>query len=402
VAITFPERFQGAPAQLQVVPTAPLDRYVPPCLLPVTLETGVSVALPGANETLVIAGKLEPADPTTKLEVEYQARARMGGRLVSNVAVTGPDGAFTLRLQKSVVSTGGQPLSVELSPTETSQPLPTLHISPVDPTKSSLGTLRLPAHQKPETFLVPVVARGIKVVGATVRFTASLSTTSQTQEPTAVYTRVAQTDNEGNAMIPLIPGTSAKTRDYTVKVTPPKNSEFAARCLGTYAVAAGSAGGAAPRVGAAIELGSKVVLSGRVMQANGAAARSVRVKATREGDAFKEECGGDLVSPPSETTTGPDGRYRLLLDPGGYRIELEPPPGAPMPMGVESWEVVDTMTRDVTLRPPLLVEGQVVSPEGMPLRDAEVRAFDFIGEKARIRGIALSDPDGKFRLVLPR
>jgi hypothetical protein len=388
---------------MSVIPNTPLDRSMPPWVIPLSLSAELPpVELPGPGDTVVLDGRLESADPTAALDVVYQARARLAGRVVSNAALTDAKGNFVLRMQKSALGGAGPnqpPLALELHPADGMLPLPSLRVSPLDVTKPQVDPMRLPAFQKPEDYQVPVVDRQDKtlVVGATVRFTTEVGGAGRA---TAYYERSAQTGTNGKAVVPLIPGDAQKTRDYAVTVTPPPNSKYAGRCLAGYSVGPATTGG--QMVGAAIELDRKVVISGRVLRADGEPAGAVRIRATRVGGAIAPECNGPLPSPPAEITSGTDGRYTLPLDPGTYRLDAEPPHDAPLPRASFQVSVPDTKIQDITLPVPVLVEGRVLSPDSAPIGDAEVRAFAAGGVVPQERAVALSGADGKFRLILPQ
>lgn len=65
--------------------------------------------------------------------------------------------------------------------------------------------------------------------------------------------------------------------------------------------------------------------------------------------------------------------------------------------------VLGSLGREVALPATVMVEGQVVSPDGQPVGRAEVRAFALRAEgRAEIRGLSTTDEMGRFRLVLPR
>jgi hypothetical protein len=400
ISVPLPARFLGADARMTVIPVMPLDQYMPPWVLPVKLADSLPLVLPGPADTVTLDGKLESADPRSGLEVTYQARARIGDRLVSNVAVTDEAGRFVVRMQRSALPPDGAGLLVELSPADDTVALPSLVVTPVEIDKPTFDSLRMPAFQKPEPYLVPVIGRAQQapVVGATVRFKAVVPGASGGR---AIYERAAQTGTAGLAMVPLIPGAGQNTRDYSVTITPPSNSGYSARCVAAYAIGPATAPG--QRVGATIELDSKVLLDGRVLRADGMPARAVRVRPTRIGDIYSADCGGDLGSPASEQTTGPDGRYSLQLDPGQYRLDCEPPEGTPLPATSVLVTVPETRTMDVVLPSPVLIEGRVLSPNNIPVADAEVRAFGPApGGGVQRRAVGLTDTAGKFRLILPR
>jgi hypothetical protein len=397
--VPIPARFLHTAARLSVFPVSPLDRVMPPWVLPLTLETAVVEELPTGDAVLMLDGKLEAADPQTPLDVPYRARARLEGHVVSNVAVTDAQGAFTLRMQRSQLG-DGTGLVIELGPSDEIQPLPSLLVDSVNLALPRLEPLRLPASQKSEAYVVPVVGGADRrgVAGATVQFKVQVPGATG---GTAVYQRAAQTGPTGTAMIPLIPGTGQATRDYVVQVTPPADSEFAARCVSPYSI--GPATTTGQRVGAAIELEPKVVLEGHVLRADGKPAASVRVHPTRVGNGYAAECGGDLPSAPAEQNTDNDGYYSLRLDPGQYRLEVEPPQATPLPSTSLMVMVPSPRPVDVVLPLPVLVEGRVLSPDQVPVADAQVRAFglDAMGVAER-RGVALTDTEGRFRMILPR
>jgi hypothetical protein len=400
VSVPIPASLLGTSARMTVIPTVPLDRWMPPWVLQVMLDSALSVELPGPGDTLKLEGKLMPADPVLGLDVPYQARARVGGRLVSNVPVTDPGGSFVVKLQKSELLAGAG-LVLELSPADSSQALPSLVVASPALDKATLGPLAMPAFPKPEAFVVPVVGRADRapVVGATVTLRTTLPGATGGK---AMYVRGAQTGADGRAVVALIPGASQTTpREYSVKVTPADSADYAAVCVPSYVVGPASPG--SPRIGATVELEPKMLLDGRVLRADGAPVASARVRPTRVGDAYAEACGSDLATASSDATTDADGRYRLHLDPGQYRLDCEPPQGAPLPTTSVLVSVPETSTLDVVLPLPVLVQGRVLSPDATPLADAEVRAFG-PGPNGTLqtRGVALSDADGKFRLILPR
>jgi hypothetical protein len=397
--VALPLALIGRSARMTVVPLAPLDRWMPPWALELLVAESSSIALPGPGGTLTLEGSVE-APPSTSLEsAPYDGRLFIRDRLVSNVARTDPTGKLLLRVQRSVAQ-GAAEMRLELGPSDRAQALATV-AARIAPGQTNLPSLRIPPFPTPVGFVIPVMAAddGSRVTGAAVRFATVIESGSNGETR---YVRVAQTGADGNAAIPLVPGSTGQTRDYVVTVIPPADSALGALCLATYSV--GSAVTESPRVGAVIGLPRRVVARGRLLSSKGRPAAMVLVRATRQGNLFKPECGGDLASPPTETMSDASGRYRLMLDPGDYRLEYVPPRGAALPMMVEERvSVVEPLDREVTLPEPVLVEGRVVGPGGEAVGDAEVRAFgkDAAGD-IQLQGLASSGPDGVFRLVLPR
>jgi hypothetical protein len=372
---------------------------MPPWILDATVAESASIPLPGAEDTLTLEGMVETASSAGSEPIPYDARVFVRDRLVSNVARTDAAGKLLLRVQRSVAQEAAE-MRLELGPTDRAQALATV-AARIGPGQTNLPSLRIPPFPAPVGFVIPVAAKddGARVTGATVRFTTIIESGAGGETK---FVRVAQTGADGNATIPLIPGSTGQTRDYVVTVVPPASSELGALCLASYAI--GSAVTDALRVGASILLPRRVELRGRLIRSNGLPATMVQVRATREGNLFKPECGGDLASPPAEAVTDDDGRYRLPLDPGDYRLEYLPARGAPLPMMVEDRVSVNERSdREVALPDPVLVEGRVVGPAGEGMADSEVRAFgrDTAGG-IQLQGVASSGADGTFRLVLPR
>jgi hypothetical protein len=190
----------------------------------------------------------------------------------------------------------------------------------------------------------------------------------------ARYTQSVLTDASGNATVRLIPGTVRQTRDYRVQALPPARSKSASRCLAAYAVAAVVT--EAPRVGAPIKLSRRVSLDGRLWRAGGQPAGSVRVRA------IPEAAGGTKTvwdcwpwrrrrRPPARTAV-----TSCCSTPASTAWKYEPGAGAPLPMAVESGvSLLVSRAHAYSLPAAVLVEGRVVSPEGEPVPDAEVKAF---------------------------
>src|SRR5439155_25569802 len=100
-----------------------------------------------------------------------------------------------------------------------------------------------------------------------------------------------------------------------------------------------------------------------------------------------------------------DGRYRLLLDPGRYRIEYEPPMGSASALFVEPEVVVDKrLERGVQLPGGVLATGVVSAPGGEGVVGCEVRVFGAPkdGQAPELRARTRTVTDGHFSIVLPK
>jgi hypothetical protein len=255
-------------------------------------------------------------------------------------------------------------------------------------------------------FSVPIVSapeagQEVRIAGARVRFQTTLPGASG--GATATFAREAQTDGGGVALVPLLPGEAERPRFYDVRVIPPDRSDYAARCVAGYGVASGTSG--MIRVGASIALPRRPQLAGRVTDSDARVVEGVRIRATRVvmggPQEVDERCEAELLSPPSFATSEADGRYRLALDPGEYRLELEPPMGSPHPLhALDAVVVRSPVVLDVTLPLGRVIEARTVAPDGTSLPGAVVRLFEVLGSRAVLRGQGLADATGRARLVV--
>ncbi len=385
-------------ARLRIIPSAPADRVVPPWTAMVQLPTA-EISYPVAADMIVIEGVLEK--PGGDKVDNYVARALLGERVVSNSWLIDKSGRFRLRIPRSAVPATLDSLTVDIYPADRTAALPRLLVRRVSPAKLNLGSVQLPTFALPETFKVPVrSANGDPIVGATLRFRTALPGAVNAE---AFYVREVQSDRDG-AVVPLIPGAAGAPRDYSVAVISAPGSEYASRCISTYAVAPGSTGG--ERIAATIDLQRKIAIGGEITRSDGIALAGVRITATRQGDTFAKDCASDVVSPPGSVNSAPDGSYRLMLEPGRYRLDYEPAPGAPSPLHVEEDVDVEVRaTRNVTLPAARVADGMVVAPgaASVPVPGCEIKIWQVIPDaKPILRARTRSGDDGKFRVILPR
>ena len=334
--IRLPEQWMGRAAQINVFPTAPLDRAFGPWQFDFVIAAQPSVPPLQDSELVAIPGVVPTtATPDGPSAITYEARLWGSNRRISNIAGTDAGGKFVLKVQRRLLETALHPrVEVALADAAAS---PTVLVVPYTDTVAAnmnLGMVKFPLLPQPVPFVIPVLVsqpageNKLPVPGALVRFKLL-----EEMAPELTYTRFGQTGKDGNTTLALLPGTGG-TRDYQVSVVPPADSEAAALCVPKYAIGAAVAGGTGPRVGAALFLPRKLPLAGRVVRMNEDAATQMTVRATRLPAALVSECEPVLGSPPTETVTDGDGRYALLLDPGEYQLEFEPRGGRGIPRHV--------------------------------------------------------------------
>lgn len=405
-----PDSLLGLDARLRLVPGQMVERFMPPWTSEfVPLKSSMAFTMPKGPELYLIDGTLLEAlrEPV----VGYVVRAFIADRVVSNVARTDEAGRFRLRIPKGpAADIRLSEISIELSPANATAAQPRLMVRGLSENKLNLGELKLPAYPRPQMLDVPVAGAGStsKIAGATLRVYALLPGAVGGE---AFFRREAQTDSKGLARIALLPGSGTEAREYSVAVIPPAQSTYAARCVPKYSVAAGPDGSV--RVGASIELAPKAMLSGTIVTADGTPASGIGIAAYRvpRGDTFVAACATEVASPAPTTTSKRDGTYSLLLEPGQYRIEYDPPAGAASPPFADGPIVVSSersLLRQVVLPAGVLVEGVLKMEGGMAVPDADVRAFllpttaTTSTATSELRGRARSGSDGRFRMVLPR
>lgn len=403
--INVPVSAVGRPARLTLFPAPPLDQSLPVWSFELpTLGPSIALEVPKSNEVWLIEGVLQ--DEMEQAKAGYVARALVGERLVSNVVKTNAQGRFQLRVPNAPVNgVSVDQVRVELAPADPMQVAPRIETT-LMAMKLNLGVLRLPPVPKAQALDIPVTIQGRadrKLPGVTLRFSAELPNAFGGK---ALLVREYQTDKDGVAHVSLLPGNAGTTRDYAVTVLPPANSEFAARCHPAYSVATLPPGQA--RVGASIELGTKQELRGTVNDSGGAAQSGVIMTATLLGAADTQVCGVDkmVVPPPATVTTGLDGGYRLLLDPGRYRIEYEPPMGSATTLFLEENVLVDRSLQrsKIVLPSGVVATGLVKDSHGEGVMGAEVRIFGTprAGRAPELRARTRTTADGAFMIVLPQ
>jgi hypothetical protein len=111
--------------------------------------------------------------------------------------------------------------------------------------------------------------------------------------------------------------------------------------------------------------------------------------------------GGTLVFVPSDDT-GAGGRYAVVVPPGTYEVDYEPPPGDRHAAARREGIVVaaDTVLPDVVLVEGHLVTGRVVDPDGAPVEGSSIDVDDAASGADVATAHADSGADGGFAFAL--
>jgi hypothetical protein len=213
------------------------------------------------------------------------------------------------------------------------------------------------------------------------------------------------TGEDGSFRAWLVPG------DYTVVVVPTQG-EF-----GNAARTAFRVQGDVPRqVGQVFSVEPRLPLDGRALSPRGVPMEGARVTAIPFHDAYLHH--GCLADAPmqvlapraraADALTDRDGGFRLDLDPGLYRVLVDPPEGSGYAATLGAAVCVTSRVRayDVTLDAPLQVQGTVRDAVGRPAPQASVEALVRVREPGApgvvvrvARGSA--DAEGRYTVLLP-
>lgn len=415
----------GVPAVLTFTPGATASQSQPPIPIQVTqLQPVLMVDFPTIDEILVIRGQL--VDPQGIGLFGYVARAFYKGVQVSNGSPTSSDGTFGLLIPQNAVANGGAD-----NITLTMTPPPNQAVSPpavdlpqfrsievqakelaletaVQPQSYTLPVFAPAMNQPPFQFLV--IANGQPQKGVSVTFTMN-----QPIAPngSAYFQTSSVSDASGIVSVYLVAGTTDQPISYQVMVQGPADATFgyASQCNPALPISL-DASGNPPLPAVTFTLAPRVQLSGTVSDAMAAPAVDATVTATQTGGVT--DCGVDATAPqPFSTTSGSGGDYKMLVDPGSYTIDVDPPPMASWPRvtlsGTDAVTLTAAMVRNITLPAGQFVEGYVYAPDGAAIPTANVEIFDVFCKEAPCGAVQApvslakmqTDPTGKFQAVIP-
>ena len=294
-------------------------------------------------------------------------------RITSNV---NSHAGLVLELPKEVCAAldpTGHDLAIEL-PTDLGLPV-TDATQPAGPTGDPVPTCTgcVQVNASVEGSSADGSRRALRNATVTLRTSIPITGTALGEGAVAWFEDRVQTDADGAFSSWLVPGT------YEVVIEPP-DEEFANTAT-TFLV------GSDVRVqsGRVLTASPRIAVEGRVLTASGEALRSARVQAIPfEAANATDPCLAEVgmralasTANPDDATAAADGSYRLDLDPGLYRIIVEPPSGSGFATTLAQTVCVQSRIRalDVVMDSPVDVRGTVRGPDGMPVPGARVEAI---------------------------
>ena len=391
----------------------------PPVPFMTMLDSTLSFAFPADAEMTVVRGVLH--DSLDGPASAFQVRAFVDNNVVSNVASTDDSGMFQVLIApgavpaadpNTMVTIDFTPASADSGPRFRTLPFP---LAAAAANTAKVRTFRMPASLTPAPlrFVVqsadPAPAR---VADVTMRFRTEIPA----DDGVAIYEREARTNRVGEVEALLIPGTAANPRTYQIAILPPPDSPYGARCIPDDVVA-NVGNDTQPQYSATFSLQPKVILKGTILSSGSSPAATVSVMATQvPSDSECRDISAGASSPVSSTTLR-NGTYAMLVDPGTYRLDIDPPMGSDVPRLTEEADdavMVSTdpiTTHDVILPGGEVIEGDVKDMDAMPLGSASVKIFQVLCRAESCGGPARVPPAlwaqtrtdmlGHFRAVLP-
>ena len=404
----------------------------PPIPLSAQLEPTLQFTFPPSDQMTVIHGQL--VDDQHNPLAGYLARALARGpqgQQVSNTFPTLSDGTFALLIPPDAVPPANDAIVLTLTPPaktlvppSDNQPattivdLPQFVSGPVPlktlATSTTPSVYVLPAFipataQPPFSFAV--AAEGEPQSGVSMRFTMNVALSTG---GTAFYQASATSDSSGLVNVPLVPGTVTQPVSYQVMIQGRDAMfKYASQCNPALAWNFDAAGN--PPLPVTFTMTPKVQLSGSVSDSMSAPAVNAQVVATQISGVT--DCGSDATAPPAASSkTGAGGEYTLRLDPGTYRIEVDPPPSTMVNYprtildGADAVTVSSTVVHNIPLPPGNVAMGVVVAPDGVtPVPMASVEIFEVFCREANCGAVqapvslaqVTTDDMGNFQTVLP-
>jgi len=378
-----------------LVAVYPDDVASPPYFASTTLMAAVgmnaarAITLPLTDDLVQVLGRVVAGSGAAALGIPgLQVHvSESSGRRVSSTALTDENGVFTLSLSES----RNGPFVIEVRPGEQQPYVPVVRVAFEDSSSDvelsepiSLGDLSTPV---PVSGLV-VGPDGNKVAFAAIYLRGVVGA--------GEVRRQIASDANGLFEADLAPGT------YDAAVVAPLSTSPAGML-----VLSASASIRIPAEGPlTFTLPSRPSFRGSVVLANrepavGALVHLARIGA--EGGGAEPVFEGTTLT--TTATTSTDGSFVVPLDPGRYRVRIDPQPDALAP---SSTLVADVFAAPepalFTLPPARHAAGVAVSESGDAVADAQVRVFaTLVGEDgfAIALGEGTTDAEGRFTVTVP-
>ncbi len=416
-SIALPASMLGSDVTFLITPLPPRDLAQPPA--------NIQTKLAAVNHLMVdhnsffVTGTL--VTPDLKLAGGFVAHALSGGQIVSNNASVGVgDGGFRVEIPKQVAhaaaAPSGQPITIEIVPSGSQYSTPRFTTLPITVTANmELGNLNLPAIGFATLFRFKVAGPDQKPVsGALVRAHTVLASD---ESGSSDMVRDGTTDVNGNVDLPLLSSSNGGTQSYDVAVIPLSGSSLGISCVSGIAINGGqNPGGAGTTpVAAQLSLATKATLSGTITSPEGSVVPGVAIAATRTAVDPASNCSSSIVASSANGISKADGTFQLMIDPGTYRLDFDPPAGAAVPRLTKTGVVVaagSTTMGSVDLLSGELVNGKVQGPDGTPLSSIDVRFYEVVCAGSDqcfgpmrvppiLRAETRSNADGSFQAVVP-
>lgn len=397
----------------------------PPIPITLPLTPTLQFTFPDKSKMTVLHGQL--VDDQGNALAGYLARAYQGTagqQQVSNTFPTMADGTFALLIPLGAVPYPDDTITLTLTPpanpTTMLVDLPQFQSNPVslktlsDETMTAPHVYTLPAFvsassQVPFTFTA--LADDKPQSGVSMRFTMSVPVSA---DGNAYFQASATSNSDGIASVPLVPGTVDRPVAYQVMVQG-RDTAFAYASLCVPALPFNvDAAGTLP-VTAPFTLKQKVQLSGTISDSKSAPAVGATVTVTQTLGVT--DCGAAATPPPIvSATTGSGGDYKVMLDPGTYRLEVDPPPASMVTYprtildGANAIAVGTALVHNITLPEGNVAMGTVYAPDQVtPVPGVSVEIFEVFCRQASCGatqppvslGLVQTDMMGNFQTILP-
>jgi len=342
---------------------------------------------------------------------------------VSTIDFTDANGAYAVTMSDDLVG----PVELVARPTS-SAVAPTVHLSNIDPSKSSSRSVMVPATLgSPRTVTVQVT--GLDRSGMITQVSGALVSVAGVSTKTLTSFTVNDdevTDDMGMATLHLLDGVDL-AGTYRMSITPPAGSSLGVLFDQKLTITTGQT--------ITSRLGTRVALRGKILDARGEVVPNVAITA-RPSLRFLwtlDAAPQAFVSavPAATAVTLDTGEFVVWVDAnvaqvwGHYDLLIEPPLGVRAPTYLKSEveiprdNTLDAVSlREITLPEAAFVHGRITAPNGDAVEKAELRLFQTSSATglctevahaplscpipAPLQGRGTSDADGIVRVTLPR